>query len=633
MNFVHLFFSLLLFTFALQVNANPLQSESDRRDYIVEFAWLDDPSNSLGPDQVKDLVFKPYANPLRRGFTASTTWIRLRIDPSIRQGRVNASRTEQLVLRIMPHHLDEIVVFDPRRVGRQPLIAGDRHELRAAQYISFNQNIVIDFPQETIDIFLRLRTTSNHGIHIQALLWEDVEEIDRLQQVAFGAIAMFVVAVLLWSILSWFEQRDRLIGVFIVHQAISVLFVFFVLGFVRVYLSNLLPAPTIDRLHSGVYVLTATSVLWFHWHLLRKFSPPAVAMKILRFVSIATPLNLILMVADYTSLALKITMITVLVGSPFMLMLAVFTSKKDEGKPTMLNRSHLIAIHGLVTGILITATLPALGLKLIPSMAMYSAVTYGVVNALVLILALRSRVKHLEFNQKQAQVQLTLAEERAQREIFNRREQDQFTAMLTHELGNSLTVVQLAIGQLNDDSTMRKRGYRAVEAMRQIVDRCALTFRHEAMAPSLEVSEVDLRLLVEDLCQRMAFPASIELSSSPEIPACKIDKQLISIVVGNLLENALKYRADSTPVTVSINLESKGERNGLRLSVANWPGLAGRPDPKHLFAKYWRGAHSTHISGTGLGLYLSSLIASRLGTELVYEPEGDQVRFSLWLPV
>jgi signal transduction histidine kinase len=52
-----------------------------------------------------------------------------------------------------------------------------------------------------------------------------------------------------------------------------------------------------------------------------------------------------------------------------------------------------------------------------------------------------------------------------------------------------------------------------------------------------------------------------------------------------------------------------------------------------MFKKYWRGAGATRHAGSGLGLYLSSLIAHRLGGELRYQSEMTDVRFVLWLPI
>lgn len=87
---------------------------SDPRDHILERAWLEDSTNRLGPDQVSAMTWTPYSGALRRGYTASTTWLRLKIAaPDLRSQR-NPDRARQLVLRMMPGHLDEIALFDPR---------------------------------------------------------------------------------------------------------------------------------------------------------------------------------------------------------------------------------------------------------------------------------------------------------------------------------------------------------------------------------------------------------------------------------------------------------------------------------------------------------------------------------------
>ena len=86
-------------------------------------------------------------------------------------------------------------------------------------------------------------------------------------------------------------------------------------------------------------------------------------------------------------------------------------------------------------------------------------------------------------------------------------------------------------------------------------------------------------------------------------------------------------------IAVSAGVQIRGALAGLHLSVMNTAGDAGIPDAEHVFKKYWRGPGATRCAGSGLGLYLSSLIANRLGGELRYRPENSTVRFELWLPI
>ena len=131
----------------------------------------------------------------------------------------------------------------------------------------------------------------------------------------------------------------------------------------------------------------------------------------------------------------------------------------------------------------------------------------------------------------------------------------------------------------------------------------------------------------------MSDDADFELSADASLPDCATDRQLLEVILGNLLDNALKYRAQASVIELSAHPQSRGELAGLSISVSNIPGEAGRPDPVHVFKKYWRGPGASRLAGTGLGLYLSAMLAKRLGGELRYQPQNSQVRFDLWLPI
>jgi signal transduction histidine kinase len=131
----------------------------------------------------------------------------------------------------------------------------------------------------------------------------------------------------------------------------------------------------------------------------------------------------------------------------------------------------------------------------------------------------------------------------------------------------------------------------------------------------------------------MPGDSNIVLNAAAGLPDCQTDRQLLGVLLGNLLDNALKYRAEAGAIELSLQPQLRGARAGLQVSVSNPPGDAGRPDPKMVFKKYWRGPGATRFAGSGLGLYLSALIAQRLGGELRYQPQTSQVRFELWLPV
>ena len=212
-------------------------------------------------------------------------------------------------------------------------------------------------------------------------------------------------------------------------------------------------------------------------------------------------------------------------------------------------------------------------------------------------------------------------------------EQEKSMTMLMHELTNALATAHLAIGSLGPTSTMRGRGYRAIDSMRVIIRRVSLSSELEADALALQHSPVNLQDLLQELCSQMPADANILLNTAAELPDCKTDRQLLLVILSNLLDNAINYRVTASVIEVSASPQSRGFVAGMQMSVSNALGEAGAPDAEHVFKKYWRGPGATRCAGSGLGLYLSSLIANRLGGELRYRPENSTVRFELWLPI
>lgn len=623
----------LLAVWQLPGLAQPAQPSRDQPDHISARAWLDDPASSLAPDQVRAMAWTPYTGPLRRGFVASTTWLRLKITPPADRGQRGADRQTRLVLRIQPGHLDEIALFDPRYPDQPPQLSGDRHDWRLGEYRSFNQNLVITAPSEPIEVLLRLRTASHHGIHVEAMHWDDTEATDRQQQLIMGAVIAFLLMVLAWAVTAWFQSGERVVGAFIVHQVLSVLFALSLLGFSRVYLSDWLTAQAIDRISSAMFPITAATVVWFHWHFLREFKPPRLGLLCLLGLAAALLLTLLMMMAGLTRQAQQLNTAITLLTPMLLLVLAWRTATPSPSDPPRLSRRHLIGIYSLMLMVLSTATLPAMGLMPSPPWAMYSAIAYGLISAAMLFGALRSRARHAASARRKAQTDLVLAELLVVQERERRREQEQFMTMLTHELTNALATAHLAIGSLGLASPMRGRGYRAIDSMRNIITRCALSGELETANPVLQVAAVNVLALLQELRHHLPAGASIALNTDAALPDCNTDRQLLGVILSNLLDNALKYGAEASVVEVTAGPMVRGALPGLQLSVSNAPGAAGRPDPEQMFKKYWRGAGATRHAGSGLGLYLSSLIAHRLGGELRYQSEMTDVRFVLWLPI
>ncbi len=123
----------------------------------------------------------------------------------------------------------------------------------------------------------------------------------------------------------------------------------------------------------------------------------------------------------------------------------------------------------------------------------------------------------------------------------------------------------------------------------------------EAGKVELNPSGFDLVAFSKDLCEEMQIMArpgqQIVYHHEGEYKKAVLDKQLLRNACINLLNNAIKYSPDATPVefTTSCNGEIviSIKDHGLGIPVE---------DQQHLFERFFRARNVTAIQGTGLGL-------------------------------
>jgi two-component system, OmpR family, sensor histidine kinase KdpD len=122
----------------------------------------------------------------------------------------------------------------------------------------------------------------------------------------------------------------------------------------------------------------------------------------------------------------------------------------------------------------------------------------------------------------------------------------------------------------------------------------------------------------------------LEMMVHPDLPLVSMDGLLIGQVVTNLLDNALKYTPEGSPLEISSWID-KGQ---WMVQVADrGPGVPEQDLP-HLFDKFYRGPQKENKSGAGLGLAICRGIVDIHGGTLIAEnrPDGGMF-FRLSLPL
>lgn len=190
---------------------------------------------------------------------------------------------------------------------------------------------------------------------------------------------------------------------------------------------------------------------------------------------------------------------------------------------------------------------------------------------------------------------------------------------ISHELRSPLTRARLNV-ELLDESPGQQAVVKELGQMRDMIESLLERERLDAGHSALRLDDCTWPELVTELVQRrFAEPLQAGLLTvdiAPDAPAMRLDRSRIQVLLGNLLDNALRHNDEvNGPVQLAIapapDQAGQGGGAAVRISVRDrGPGV---PDDVlgQLGQPFFRpdSARTRHSGGVGLGLNLCRLIA------------------------
>jgi signal transduction histidine kinase len=232
---------------------------------------------------------------------------------------------------------------------------------------------------------------------------------------------------------------------------------------------------------------------------------------------------------------------------------------------------------------------------------------------------------------------------RTERELKKR--QQNFLAAITHEFKTPMSTLRLLIetALFRPLSSEKQKNY--LEKMSSELNRleqtseqvlAAAQLEHSASAPileSLEMNSVVQGIVGKARHSLEARGATLSVNYSSESLPVSLDARAFSVVLNNLLDNAVKY-SPSVPKILKVRLE---RQNDLVFVHVDDEGI-GIPETelKKVFERFYRvGNEMTRESkGVGLGLHLVKSITEAMNGWVRVEanPGGKGTRFTVVLP-
>ncbi len=218
-----------------------------------------------------------------------------------------------------------------------------------------------------------------------------------------------------------------------------------------------------------------------------------------------------------------------------------------------------------------------------------------------------------------------------------------FVSLVSHELRSPMAAVIGAARTLQDRwrmlSAAQRESFLALigdetTRLAELVGDVLDTSRIEAGTFSYRFDEVDLGRVVDEAVEAAVLAQQevpVVASVRGALPAIRGDRARLRQVLGNLIENAVKY----SPEGVEVRVSAAASNGAVRISVRDsGPGIP-RDQQARIFEKFGRAdVEGGSKPGTGLGLFIARSIAEAHGGSLDVSSAAEQgSTFTVSLPV
>ncbi len=212
-----------------------------------------------------------------------------------------------------------------------------------------------------------------------------------------------------------------------------------------------------------------------------------------------------------------------------------------------------------------------------------------------------------------------------------------FVAMVSHELRAPLSTVNGSVETLGilDPAADREAYHEVVNLLqqqtlrlRQVIEEVLQLTRVDAGRLQVHLQPLSINEFLKAALEntRLAWAGEdrpLSLKAPQELPLIWGDRDLLEIVVRNLLDNARKYSPAESPIEVEVEAVESAEQVQVRVCDRG----SGIPSDQlqHIFERFSRGAHSSRdwTRGYGLGLYIARELLRAHNGEIWAENRKD----------
>jgi two-component system phosphate regulon sensor histidine kinase PhoR len=220
-----------------------------------------------------------------------------------------------------------------------------------------------------------------------------------------------------------------------------------------------------------------------------------------------------------------------------------------------------------------------------------------------------------------------------------------FIANVSHELKTPLSLIRmfaelLAAGRNKGEAQVREYGSiitRESERLSHLIDNVLDFARIERGKSSYNFAEGHLEEVVEralDVYRHRLEKEKLRLRTEiePNLPLVRMDQDAMTLVLLNLVDNAVKHAGDGGEVAVRL----RRVPGAVALSIADKGAGIAVDEQRRIFERFYRAerTRARNVRGSGIGLSLVKYIAEAHGGRVQVESApGQGATFTVFVPV
>jgi len=605
--------------------------------YSIEKSYSSDLAETIALDELKHVRFIPYQYDLHLGFQAKPVWLRFDIKPQLVAAATNGpvlAGDSQIVLRMGPYQLDSIELYEPK--GAQWLVqkAGDREFVTQRTCPDDTHCMALSGPpDQPITVFLKVQQRGILSVRAEALPMKALAQAvanatgRSSASIAIAASLFFMALVLLVIERSW------LLLTFCLFQGVVIVFILSTTG----RLQFLLPGATpflLDNLTHHLFSLRVLMFILLGWATLSQYKPSYLYKVLVSLLVVILLLSQLLIQSGEIQWTISIYLIAAgvnLVLQFYGISTAVDMPRKIRILLVMAYLVYMVVLVGAVL-VIFGQLMPLATANFVNSFADWRTNGGPAGIIIFLIVIIQQAERKLAINQEMGKLRLDAATSQANQEKLTERQT--LIDMLTHELKNPLGTIRFVLASLKQQTRIDSESLarvtrmdRSVERMNELIEHVAHSNKIDRFELNHEKEWIDADELIDEFTSDYQSERRFALSIEPGAQF-HTHRNMLSVVIENLVNNACKYDDHRVPITITV----RSTADAMLFEIANSIDPAIRPDQSKLFERYYRHDNVQSLPGMGIGLSLVETAAEKIGAKVSCLVDSHMVTFKVEVP-